>query len=138
MLRRWRAEIIAFAVAIAPGLVIGRAFGVGGWGVSEEQRVRDAAVGYLHAYAEGDALGVCQRVSPRGRLQLEYGVISCEDGAQRALARLPREQRARLRGAEVTAVSVSGRRATARFTPALGDVSDMRLIKLEDRWLVDV
>jgi hypothetical protein len=137
MLRRWRAEIIAFVLAVAIGLVIGRVFGVGGWGISDEDRVRDVATAYLHAFADGDAQAVCARVSPLS--QQLTGAESCEAGARASMRQLPATERAALRAAEVTSVEVrGGTRATVRFVPKLNGRDDMELVKVDGRWTIGV
>jgi hypothetical protein len=135
MLRRWRAEIIAFFVAVALGLVIGRVLHVGGWGVSDEQRAREAAVAYLHAFGDGDAEAVCAHVSPLS--QKLTGAESCVAGARAGIRALAPADRAALRNANVSSVEVrGGERASVQFTPELNGETEMQLVKVGDRWLV--
>ena len=135
MLRRWRAEILVGAAGIAIGVVLGIVLGVGR--TSEQDRVRDAAAAYLHAFADGDPAAVCDHISPLS--QKLSGAESCEAGARASIRQLKPADRDALHDAKVTVTSIAGdRRATVRFTPKLNGRGDMQLVKVDGRWLVGV
>src|SRR4051794_40050149 len=137
MLKRWRTELIALVVGVALGVGLGIALGVGPFGTSESDRARDAAAGYLLAFADDDPASLCAHISPLGRARLQFNARSCEQSAQTAITQLPKAQRTALADAKVTAVSLNGARGTAHFTPKLAGREDMQLVKVGGQWLVN-
>ena len=135
MLRRWRTEIVAFAVAIALGVGVALVFGVGR--ASEEGRVRDVATFYLDAFAEGSPEGVCSAVSPLARASYAFSSTDCESSAKTAIAKVPHKQRVALHKAKITVVSVNDAEAEVQFSPKLSGTGDMHLVKRNDTWFVN-
>jgi hypothetical protein len=135
MLRRWRVEIIAGLAAVAVGVAI--VLGLGRFGESESDRVRDAATAYLHAFADGDPAALCETISP-DRFQGLGALRSqdCASSARTAIAAVPEDRRAPLHNAEVTVVSLSDASARVRFQPPLAGQSEMGLVKIDGEWLV--
>jgi hypothetical protein len=135
MLRRWRVEIIAGLIAVAVGLGIAIVLGLGRFGESESDRVREAALGYLHAFADGDPEELCEHISP-SRFQGALPSQDCESTARTAIDAVPADSREALHDASVTVVSVGDDRAAVRFEPALAGQSEMTLVKVDDDWVV--
>lgn len=135
MLRRWRTELIAFAVALALGVGVAVVFGVGR--TSEEDRVRDAAARYLDAFATGDPVAVCGAISPVARVQLEFSSTDCASSAKTAILKVPAKERTALRDPSITVESVKGSEASVKFSPELNGSGDMHLVKRNDTWFVN-
>ena len=135
MLRRWRAELIAFAVAIALGVGVALVLGVGR--TSEQDKVKDAASAYLAAFADNDPVALCSAISPVARVQLEFSSTDCATSARTAIAKVPAKDRAALRDPSITVASVSDAEARVQFSPKLSGTGDMHLVKRNDTWFVN-
>jgi len=135
MLRRWRAELIAFAVAIALGVGVALVFGIGR--TSEEDKVKDSAAAYLSAFADNDPVALCSVLSPAARVALEFQSTDCATPAKTAIAKVPAKDRAALGDATVTVESMTDRDATVNFSPKLDGRDDMHLIRRNDAWFVN-
>lgn len=135
MLRRWRAEIIAFAVAIGLGVGVALIFGVGR--TSEEDKVREAATSYLAAFADNDPVALCSAISPVARVQLEFSSTDCATSAKTAIAKVPAKERAALRNPSITVKSVGDAEAQVTFSPKLSGTGDMHLVKRDEAWFVN-
>jgi hypothetical protein len=139
MLKRWRVEIFALVVAIAIGVGLGLILGVGR--SSESDKVSDAAASYLQAFANNDPKGLCADLSPTVQARMKaaqvFGAGSCEDTARTSIVGTPAKERAALKNAKVTVVSVDGDKASVRFSPELKGNSVMQLVKVGDNWLVN-
>jgi hypothetical protein len=139
MLKRWRVELLALVVAIAIGVGLGVILGVGG--SSESEKVSDAATGYLQAFANDDPKGLCAELSPTVQARMKaaqvFGAGSCEDTARTSILGTPAKERAALKDAKITAVSIDGDRASVQFSPKLKGSSRMQLVKVGDTWLVN-
>ena len=135
MLRRWRTELIAFAVAIALGVGVALVFGIGR--TSEEDKVHDAAAAYLAAFADSDPVALCGTISPVARVQLELSSSDCATTAKTAITKVPAKTRAAFRDPAITVQSVDAKNATVKFSPKLDGRDDMHLVKRGDTWFVN-
>ena len=134
MLRRWRTEILAFAVAIALGVGVALVFGIGR--TSEEDKVHDVAAAYLAAFAEDDPVALCNAISPVARVQFEFASTDCATSAKTAIQKVPAKERAALKSPSINVASVSDAQARVQFSPKLSGTGDMHLIKRQDTWFV--
>jgi hypothetical protein len=139
MLKRWRAEIIALVVAVGIGVGIGLVLHVGR--SSESDKVSAAATSYLNAFANDDPKGLCADLSPAVQARMKaaqvFGAGSCEDSARTSILGTPARERAALKNATITVVSVSGDKASVRFSPKLKGSDQMQLVKIGESWLVN-
>lgn len=135
MLKRWRAEIIAFAAAIAIGVAVALVFGIGR--TSERDKVYDAAEAYLAAFADNDPVALCSTISPVARVQLEFSSTDCATSARTAIARVPEKDRAALQQPKITIDSIDDAEARVTFSPKLNGTGDMRLVKRDEAWFVN-
>ncbi|MDA0180860.1 hypothetical protein OJ997_11195 [Solirubrobacter phytolaccae] len=134
MLKRWRTELIAFAVAIGLGVGVALVFGVGR--TSEEDKVQDVAATYLAAFADNDPVALCNAISPVARVQFEFASSDCATSAKTAILKVPEQERAALREPSITVESVNDAEARVQFSPKLSGSGDMHLIKRNDTWFV--
>src|SRR5262245_46086138 len=139
MLKRWRVEIIALAVAIAIGVGLGLVLGVGR--TSDSEKVSNAAISYLQAFANNDSKTLCADLSPEIQKRMKaaqvFGGASCEDTARTSIAAVPAKERAALEEPQITVVNIDGDKAAVRFSPKLKGSSEMQLLKVGDNWLVN-
>lgn len=135
MLKRWRAEIIAFAVAIALGVGVAIVFGVGQ--TSESDRVAGVAKAYLGSFAANDPVALCNVISPAARVALEFQSTDCATPAKTAIQKVPAKDRAALGDASVTVEKLTETDATVKFSPKLDGRDDMHLIKRNSAWFVN-
>ncbi len=92
---------------------------------SPEQQVREVWRAAANAAAAGDGAAFCDRVAPAGKDKLlAQTQLPCEDTIRLLSSRLTDADRRAVRGAQITAVTVTGERALVRYTttPALSEL----------------
>ena len=109
---------------------------------SPEQQVREVWRSAADAAAAGDGAAFCDRVAPAGKDRLlAQTQLPCEDTIRLLSSRLTDADRRAVRGARITAVTVTGDRALVRYgtTPTLaklGFTGRTSLTKSGEQWLL--
>ena len=109
---------------------------------SPEQQVREVWRVAADAAAAGDGAAFCDRVAPAGKDKLlAQTQLPCEDTIRLLSSRLTDADRRAVRGATITAVTVTGDRALVRYTTTptlveLGFTGRTSLTKSGGQWLL--
>ena len=107
-----------------------------------EQQVRSVWRDAANAAAGGDGTAFCAKVAPAGKARLTAQTqLPCEDTIRLLASRLTEADRRAVRGARITAVTVTGGTALVRYatTPTLaklGFTGRTELTKSGDQWLL--
>jgi hypothetical protein len=116
-----------------------------GCGASAEGEVEDAVHTYFEAVAKGRGTDACNVLTRQGTQQLfdsldqagDVSGLGCPEAIERASSRFPPDFKRTVEKLEVSDVEVDGDRATATFGGSEGSPTEVRLRRVEDRWMID-